>query len=274
MKQQQQNIHSAIELLFVTYPNILRNGISRYVSLQSKEFLSFYITFLSTASPLAGLFYLKKIFYSWVVFALYLLFRTSGIFFLLLYVVSFIGHWSISTQIHIFSSLPLVCIVIHLFFPSLETSPGYYFPRLQLSTPIITGTIFLSWIFYFSVWTSIIVTGSRHGGSDCSDCCSALVVEIPRIHACCSLEYWRHLSEKWEIMLWGICQLQRYCDAAGSFNISLYALSMACHVSEPIVLLHFVLYHHVFIPSSMFPSSISSSTCFLKIYKHTKKRIE
>lgn len=49
-----------------------------------------------------------------------------------------------------FFPLPLVCIVIHLLlFSSLETSPGYYFPSLQLSIPIIAGTISFSPTFYF-----------------------------------------------------------------------------------------------------------------------------
>lgn len=219
MKQQQQNIHSAIELHFLRLFTFLKRafidifgaenvffcfsifflGFQCFnMSLQSKEFLSFSYNFFFNC-PSLGFFIRRKIsIQEWCLHGTccsewwvekFFCFSTS------------LRSLDTETSRHKFTffPLPLVCIVIHLLFFSITRDVS----RLLFSSSTTLHSNH-HW-HYFSLhrlFTScIIVTGSPHGRRDCSARCSALVVEILPIQACCSLEYWRHLSGKWEIML-------------------------------------------------------------------------
>lgn len=206
------------------------------MSLQSKEILSFHITCFSIASPFD--FHSEKNFYPGVVFAWHLLFRmVSGKVFASLrcYVPRTLKHLDTSS---LFISLPLVCIVIHLFYFITRDVSRLLCFFLQLSIPIITGTLF-SDTFYFLYHSY----SSQYGRRDCSNRCSALVVKIPSIHACCSLEY-RHSSGKWELLLWAIRQMQRCCGYARSFNF-FFVQRIVMFLDGSFIAL--CLIHHVFV---------------------------
>lgn len=141
-----------------------------------------------------------------MVFARHLLFRmmSGKVFFASLrrFVHRTLKH--LDTNSHFFPFHLFALSFIYYFF--------HHSRRLQVIIFLLYNSPFQSspaLFFPFSLFIScIIVTSSQHGRRDCSDCCNALVVEIPSIHACCSLEYWRHLSGEWELMLLGISRVQ------------------------------------------------------------------